>query len=281
MKEKIKASLLSRGASAVGVCPAREYSELLPQLKKANPALSREDLERRINPRLTLPGAKSVITFIVSYKSNLSGNISTYAYGKDYHKVLPQIARDALSMLRMAGFQAEIFSDTGDLCDRYLAYLSGLGFYGKNHLLIHPQFGSFVFIGYILTDCLLSPDKPLDQTCLSCQKCINACPTQALSSGDFSKCLSHITQKKGELSPKEQELIKAVGCIWGCDICQKVCPHNQAAPTARLEEFSQNLITNLLIPQDISNREFKEIYGDRAFSWRGKKVILRNQKLIY
>lgn len=278
MKEQLKRLLLEAGACDAGVCGARIYTELIPATEKKTGIFAGEASER-INPFLILPGARSVLTFVVTYKSSAKGNISQYARGSDYHGVLRGIARPAEEKLRKEGFCTKFFSDTGALFDRHLAYLSGLGFFGKNHCLIHPRFGSFVFIGAILTDCPLPEDSPIKDTCKGCGKCIKACPSGALGSGDFSRCLSCITQKKEELTEEEAELIKKSPLIWGCDICQEVCPHNDGVPDATLPAFSEDTICMLTLPEDISNREFKRRYGDRAFSWRGKNVLLRNMRL--
>ena len=239
-----------------------------------------EDIEKRINPFLIMPSAKSIIVFLVSYKSQEVGNISSYAYGKDYHLVLEEIAKKGIELLNQKGYEGYYFADTGDLCDRHLAYLAGLGFFGKNHFLINEKYGSYIFIGYIITDCELPPDEIKTGECKNCGMCENACPTSALLEGDFSRCLSFITQKKGGLSDEEKKLIKECKTIWGCDICQRVCPHNKNAKDAKNPHFSEDLITELFIPLKISNKEFKDMYGKRAFSWRGKNVILRNQEAL-
>lgn len=274
MKKLLSDALLLAGASDVGVCRARIYDEISEYMKKTVD-FSANDYQKRINPFLIMPSAKSVIVFVVSYKSGLSGNISSYAYGRDYHAVTNEIADAAIKILEQNGYGGKSFSDTGDLCDRHLAYLAGLGFLGKNHMLIHPKFGSFIFIGYILTDCPLKEDSPLEKSCIDCGKCIESCPSGALSDNDFSKCLSHLTQKKGELSENEKALIKKGELIWGCDICQKVCPYNKNAPDASNPAFCSDLITELDIGE-MSNREFLRKFKDRAFSWRGKNVIKRN-----
>ena len=162
MKQLIKKILLKAGASDVGIVKARVFNELLPMLSEGSACFSDVDTEKRINPFLIDKNAKSIIVFVVSYKSNLKGNLSSYAYGRDYHIVLKKIAEEAEILLKENGFSARTFADTGDLPDRHLAYLAGLGFLGKNHCLIHPEFGSFVFIGHIVTDCPLSEDTPLD-----------------------------------------------------------------------------------------------------------------------
>ncbi len=263
----------------MGFLTARKFTELSGKFPDST-CFSDVDEEKRINPFLIMESAKTLITYLVSYKSDIVGNISSYAYGLDYHLVLKEIGKAGIDTLKSWGFSGVSFADTGDLPERYLAYLSGLGVIGKNHALIHPRLGSFVFIGYIVTDGVFEADKPISGTCMNCGKCLEACPTDALSTGDFRKCLSFITQKKGELEVWEEELIKNSGCIWGCDICQRVCPHNEAAPNATNENFTKDLITKLNIPEDISNREFREQFGDRAFSWRGKNVLIRNQRIV-
>ncbi len=280
MKNLIKKALLLAGADEVGVCDAKRYDELIPILEGSSVPMVSEDIEKRINPFLIMPDAKSVIVFLVSYKSQMSGNISSYAYGRDYHTVLSEIADNCIELLEKNGYKGKYFADTGDLLDRHLAYLAGLGFFGKNHFLINEKYGSYIFIGYIITDCPLSCDAVKAGECKNCGKCKISCPTGALKNGDFSKCLSYITQKKGELSEEEECLIIENNTIWGCDICQAVCPHNENVPLARNENFFRNIITELSIPRDITNKEFKREYGEKAFSWRGKNVILRNQEII-
>ena len=278
-KEKLKDALIKAGASDVGFLTARKFSELSGKITDST-CFSGVDEGKRLNPFLVMESAKTIITYVVSYKSDRFGNISSYAFGKDYHIVLKEIGKVGIDILNDAGFLGISFADTGDLPERHLAYLSGLGVIGNNHSLIHPKWGSFVFIGYIITDCEIAPDSPIDGTCINCGKCLEACPTGSLKSGDFSKCLSFITQKKGELAVDEEDLIRENGSIWGCDICQRVCPHNASTPIAQNPDFSENLITDLKIPEDISNREFKAHFGDRAFSWRGKSIIIRNQRIM-
>ncbi len=215
-------------------------------------------------------------------KKNM-GNLSMYAYGKDYHAICADF------LLKIADFikehfpsaKTEIHVDKGEGNDKEAAYLAGLGFYGKNTLLINETFGSFVFIGYVETDVILPPDSPLSAKCLGCGKCEKACPGGALKDGklDETKCASHISQKKGELSKEETEILKKSGLIWGCDTCQTVCPHNAATKITPIRAFSENHIYSLSY-QDETNKEFLELYKDRAFSWRGKSVINRNLEVL-
>jgi epoxyqueuosine reductase QueG len=176
----------------------------------------------------------------------------------------------------------EIFADIGPSVDRLLAYRAGLGFYGKNKMLINPDFGSYFFIGYILCDIELESDASIERECDGCGKCIKACPGSALDdSFCIEKCASHISQKKGELTQEEIEILKKSSLIFGCDICQRVCPHNNITPRP-MAEFTEDIISSLSKSdlEGLSNKEFMNKYKDRAFSWRGKKVLERNIDIL-
>lgn len=278
MKAALKTLAREAGLSDIGFANA-EIDEGLRVILLREGA---EDVERRVNPFLILPGAKSIVVVLLSYYTGLSGNIASYAFGADYHRVLLKACGVLAGFLEERGYQAKAFCDTGDLCDRRLAYQAGLGFFGKNRFLIHPRFGTYTCIAHIVTDCPLAPDAPLERTCDGCGACIRACPGGALSGGGFvrSRCLSDITQRKGELTAEEARLIQESGCAWGCDICQQVCPHNRWLVPSEHPAFCENPITELAIAADISQREFKRRYGERAFSWRGKQPLLRNLKLL-
>lgn len=227
--------------------------------------------------------AKTAIVFAFNYYVNRpSGNISRYAWGKDYHLVAKDKMKPVVELLRKEGFVAESFVDVGSLNERMLAKLSGIAFIGKNSMAINGKFGSYFFLGYILTDCELEPDSENTDSCMNCGKCIRSCPLGAIGEDGFKSelCMSYISQKKGELSDAESDALEKTGKIWGCDICQEVCPHNTEIPETEIDEFKNDIITNLCIGE-MSNKEFKKKFGDRAFAWRGKSVILRNQKSIY
>lgn len=266
------------GFSAIGFTNAEIDEHLRVVLMQAG----ERDVERRVNPFLILPEAQSIIVLLTSYYTGLTGNIASYAFGRDYHRVMLEGCRVLEELLKSKGYQAKAFCDTGDLCDRWLAYRAGLGFFGKNHFLIHPQFGTYTFIAHIVTDCLLKPDKPMERTCDGCGACIRACPGHVLGGASFarSRCLSDITQRKGALTAEEEQLIRDSGCAWGCEICQQVCPHNRGLQPTGNPAFCADLITELYLEEGISQREFKRRYGDRAFSWRGKQPLLRNLKLL-
>ncbi|MBQ8637328.1 MAG: tRNA epoxyqueuosine(34) reductase QueG [Clostridia bacterium] len=281
MIERIKRRAAALGISAVGVCRARIFSELRNKLSLDTPMVP-DNIEERINPFLYLPEAKSIIACLFSYHNGgEKSNLSLYARGEDYHLVAERKLKELCSLLESEGYLAKAYCDTGALCDRHLAYLAGLGFVGKNRFLINPEFGSYTFIGYILTDAELEENLPLSTGCIGCEECIRACPGGALTESglDSSKCASYITQKKGDLTDSEKKIIKKSGSVWGCDICQTVCPHNKTAKLTDIDEFRTNLVESLGFGMAESNRDFKKKYQNRAFSWRGYEVIKRNLKI--
>lgn len=285
MKEKIIKLAESIDITQIGILKAEVFSDLGDILYKHDSVpMVTDNTNERINPFLLMSEAKSIIVCLFPYFTDVpKGNISKYAYGTDYHTVIQNKLSSIKVFLENSGYKAEIHADNSPLNDRYLAYKAGLGFIGENGFLINPTYGSYTFIGYIITDCPLTPDTPLENTCMKCMQCIKSCPGSAISENhrfNHEKCLSYITQKKGELTEEEQSIIKKYGSVWGCDMCQDVCPHNKNVPSSPFEEFTENTISVLEIDESISNKEFKRKYSDRAFSWRGKNVLLRNLKIL-
>lgn len=281
MINKLKEKAYELKISDFGTVKARIFDELYLDLLCGG--ADSEKAEKMSNPFLYMKDAKTIIVCIFSYNTDGNGNISKYAFGKDYHSVIADKLKKFSVPITEKGYKCEFYADSWDLNERFLAVKAGLGFVGKNHLFISPKFGSFVFIGVILTDCILEETKQNGSECISCGRCIEACPGGAIGSDggfDAERCISHITQKKGELNEYEEKLIRENGYIWGCDICQNVCPYNQKAPYTEIEEFLNDRIENLLIDENMSNREFRRKYSDRAFSWRGATPIKRNIKII-
>lgn len=226
----------------------------------------------------------AVVALLPYFVDGEEGNLSLYARCIDYHLVLEEKLKILATELVQGGAtKLEIHVDKGKHNDRRAAYEAGLGFYGMNGMLISPRYGSYFFIGQIIHDLELEADTPDDRDCLMCGRCERECPGRALSGGrvNAEKCLSQITQKRGELTDTEKLLIKEYGTCWGCDICQRVCPHNRGIETNASPEFLKDRITALTLDDidGLSNREFKEKYGKYPFSWRGKSVLLRNLKI--
>ncbi len=226
----------------------------------------------------------AVVALFPYFVKGEEGNLSLYSRGIDYHIVAEEkLERLAKVLLENGASTVQVHVDKGALDDRKAAYEAGLGFFGMNGLLINPRYGSYFFIGQIVHDLEIEAAIPDERECLLCGRCERECPLGALSDGrvDVEKCLSHISQKKGELSQKEQETLKKFGICWGCDICQRVCPHNRGLETTAIDEFLEDRIPWLKSEDiaELSNKEFKEKYGRYAFSWRGKNVLLRNLML--
>ncbi len=223
--------------------------------------------------------AKSVIVCLLPYYvgEGENRNISRYAVVPDYHKVAGDILKSVCENLQEKfGGTFEPFADSSPINEVNAAVLSGVGFLGKNSLIINKKYGSYVFIGEIITDLYIEPDTPLNLSCLGCDLCEKNCVGGALKNQkfDLTKCVSFISQKKGELSESEKALIKKSGLAWGCDGCVDVCPHNQNPLFSPIKAFYDNIVW------EINGGESDEFICSRAFNWRGKKVIERNLLIL-
>lgn len=221
----------------------------------------------------------TAIVVLMPYCKNSSKIEKKYVYvsasfsGIDYHLLLKEKLKSVSLYLKSLGYCADIYVDNNFLDERYLAYRAGLGFYGLNHLLINDSYGSFFFIGIILTDAIFEYSKPLNKTCYMCKKCLEACPNGAImEDGNFdgNKCISFITQKK-DISIEEEKLINQ--CIFGCDVCTNVCPHNLKVGECNDEDVFKVDVNNY---SHLSNNDFKKVYGKYSFSWRGRNIFERN-----
>lgn len=205
------------------------------------------------------------------------GNISLYARGLDYHiwvKEALQKAADELASL-YPGKSFKPYTDTSPYDEVMLAFRCGLGYLGKNRLIITDKYGSYVFIGIIETDLECTAQKREIRRCIGCDACVKACPSAAIGENGVNgeKCLSHITQRRGNLTEDERESIKKHSLIWGCDVCQLVCPMNKNAERTDREECVSSLS---LQDVDMSDRAFRKKYADFAFSFRGVQPLKRN-----
>ncbi len=234
------------------------------------------DIENKLHKnghhRLPKNPRSLIMVLFPYYFGEQHGNLSAYCSVPDYHVV----AGDILS--GYAKHLSEIYpdndfvpmTDISPIPEVYAAYLAGLGVIGENGLLINKQYGSYVFIGELVTDCELPPDEPIRGGCLSCGRCKSACPTGFLCG--MGECLSLITQKKGELNKQEISLVKAGGMAFGCDVCSKVCPMNKGAAYG-LYEFI-NDVEGVVTPENVDR-----LCETRAFGYR-KNSIKRNITLI-
>ncbi|MEE9169726.1 MAG: tRNA epoxyqueuosine(34) reductase QueG [bacterium] len=258
LKEKIKNIAIEVGFDLVGVARVEEYPEMAAFLNwvesgyGADMSYLTDKTSPRINPDEVLPGAKSVISCGLLYNTNPDRSIdmnstnhawvSRYAWGKDYHYIVGEKLGDLVGRMSIElpqPFSHRCYVDTGPVLERTFAYHAGLGWFGKNSCLINPKHGSYFFIGEILTDLALEPDRETSDFCGSCTRCIDACPTNAIVADgvvDSRKCISyHTIENRGTIP----ESIRAdMGHhIFGCDICQEVCPWNVKSPLSQESEF--------------------------------------------
>ena len=229
--------------------------------------------DKRLDPRLLVEGSKTVISLSYNYfpEEDLSGidqlKISKYAYGQDYHEIIKEILKEMVSELQdeIGNFHCRIFTDSAPILERSWARKSGIGWVGKNANLITKQSGSFYFLAEIICDLELQSDFETTDHCGSCRKCIDACPTDAIVSDkiiDGSKCISYATI---ELKNEIPESFKGNMENWmfGCDICQDVCPWNRFSKPHQQEKFKpNNLLKEFRKPdwQELSQELFSEIF---------------------
>lgn len=267
---------LSSGAAGWGQCALSD--------------LELTDGEREKISALCPNGAGVFIAAYPYYGGNVPGNLSLYARGEDYHRVLTRRLERVCEVLRRE-YPGRVFlpgADNSPLPETRIARRAGLGILGRNGLVILPPYGSWLFLGTILTDLPLESPKEPAPDCMNCGACVRACPGGALADLPFdeSKCLSALTQKKGTLTEGEAGLLKAHPLIWGCDICQQVCPYNRETAPSPLTDLTgqeeENPYLSSLTEGDLdglTNKTFKARFGTRAFSWRGPAVLRRNLAL--
>jgi epoxyqueuosine reductase len=217
----------------------------------------------RISPGVRFPWAKTAVAFALFYdhpparKTGILPWISGYVYGRSYHRVMRKRLVRAERILREYGSKNTYISvDTGPLSERELARGAGLGWMGKNGLLIHPRYGSYLFLGIILADLAIEYDLPVTDHCGSCQRCLEACPTRAFVAPrilDSRRCISYLTiEHRGEFTPPYHSPL--YGYLHGCDLCQEVCPFVQRARREKLRgdpEFEPWLRWQELSPEEI------------------------------
>lgn len=262
----------------------REAREIL---RESNPCpFTAADLEERlIGTSEFMPRSAIVCLFPYHVPHENPTNLSRYTWATDYHLVVTDYLQRLVDELKTTAPDASfsIHCDTSPLADRYIAYLAGLGFYGKNKCFINPTWGSYIVIGTVLTTLEFESNTPMTDTCMGCNQCITACLGQCLDGNEFNyaTCKSYLTQKKGDLTNDEQAIIRKSPLLFGCDVCQEVCPHNKDLPTTPIIEFqSIEPYVDVDELESMINKEFKAKYGHRAFSWRGKKILIRNQEYI-
>ncbi len=298
LKADIVAYSKTIGIDKIGFAAADPFKTLKQRLERQQElgyqsGFEESDIEKRTEPELLLSGATTIISIAIAYPSRMKdsprskkgerrGLFCRASWGIDYHHLL----REKLSLLdayiksKVPEARTSSMVDTGELSDRAVAERAGIGFSGKNTMTITEEFGSWVYLGEMITDLNLEPDEPVEEGCGDCNICVDACPTGALIEGgqlNANKCIAFLTQTKGFL-PDEYRT-KLGNRLYGCDTCQLVCPKNKGKDFHHHPELEPDpeMVKPKLIPLlTMSNREFKSQFGQAAGSWRGKKPIQRN-----
>jgi epoxyqueuosine reductase len=298
LKQEIIEYSKTIGIDKIGFASADVFTELKERLRRQQElgyqsGFEEPDIEKRTNPSLLLSGAKSIIAIALAYPSKMKnaphstkeerrGIFCRASWGKDYHHILRERLQklEQFILEKVPNAQLKSMVDTGELADRAVAERAGIGWSGKNCSIITPEFGSYVYLGEMITNIPFPPDIPMEDRCGTCNKCIEVCPTGALVQGgqlNAQRCIAFLTQTKGFLADEFRD--KIGNRLYGCDTCQTVCPENKGKdfhlhPEMEPDpEIAKPKLKPLL---HISNREFKEKFGYIAGSWRGKKPIQRN-----
>ncbi|ALC92093.1 hypothetical protein AM500_21595 [Bacillus sp. FJAT-18017] len=300
--KKLKADIIAYsktiGIDKIGFTTADPFTELKNRLIRQQElnyqsGFEEPDIEKRTNPGLLMDQPRSIIAIALAYPSKMHdrpistkgerrGIFARASWGLDYHHIL----RDKLNQLeqfiseQVPGARMKSMVDTGELADRAVAERAGIGWSGKNCSILTPEYGSYVYLGEMITSLPLEPDLPMEEQCGSCTKCLDACPTGALIQGgqiNAKRCIAFLTQTKDFIPDEFRD--KIGNRIYGCDSCQTACPVNKGKDFhfhGEMEadpEVAKPLLKPILT---LSNKEFKQRFGTVAGSWRGKKPIQRN-----
>jgi epoxyqueuosine reductase len=296
----IKAEAARLGFLFCGVSEAGFLEEEAPRLERwlkgqmhGQMGYMADHFDKRLDPRLLVPGARSIITVLLNYYPERTQTdpgaprISKYAYGEDYHFVIKDRLRELADFIRqnIGEVDGRAFVDSAPVMDKAWSRRSGAGWMGRNTNLIRPRVGSFFFIGELILDLPLAPDGPMADHCGTCTDCIDACPTEAITEPyvvDGSKCISYFTiELKGSI-PEGNE--KRFGdWAFGCDICQDVCPWNRFATPHAEPRFNPH--PKLLDMQeaewrDISEEVFREVFRRSAVKRTRYEGLRRNLRYI-
>ncbi len=300
LSRRIKAEALDLGFDLVGIARAEAVDEadlLAEWLSRGRHGTMRwmeSWREKRVDPRLLVDGCRSVVSVGLLYfrperdaPQPRGTKVARYAWGEDYHRVL----KDKLHALLARGraldpaFDGRAFTDSGPVMERWWAERAGLGWRGKNTLLLNQRLGSFLFLGELLVRAELDPDAAGVDHCGTCTRCIEACPTGAIVAPrelDARRCISYWTiEHRGELSPEEEESVGA--WLFGCDICQDVCPWNRDAPETAEERFRPRAAAWPSSLDDLltmSDEEFDARFGESAIERTRRGGLARNAATV-
>ncbi len=307
LKQFIKNEASRLGFNKIGIARAEydpihhnKFNKWLKNEYHAGMSYLERETRQRFDPRIHLPDALSVIVCSHNYYTDPtndpeSGYVSIYARGEDYHNVIKDKLNDLCDSIKneYGEFNFKIFVDSSPISEKTFAVKAGIGFIGKNSLVIIPKFslngsiykGSYHFLGIIITDLRLEPDKPVDGTCGKCRRCIDSCPTGAILEDctiDAVKCISyHTTQKSGEIP--EDIAVKMGNMVIGCDICQLVCPYNnKPIETSETRFASKDYLSIFDIGAflDMTEPQFNRQFRDTALFEKGFEKIRAHALIV-
>lgn len=292
----VKERALELGFDLVGIAPAMPspHADFLAQWLSrgfsADMAYLQRDPGRRVDPRSVLASAKSVVSLAVSYyageppaKGPGWGRVARYAWFADYHEVLAEPLRELVGFIRSAagGAECRAYTDTGPVLERDFAMLAGLGWIGKNTCLINPRAGSWLFLAEVITEAEMEPDPPTQDLCGTCRRCLDACPTGALVAPrclDARRCISYLTIELKTAVPRGMRPLVGTW-IFGCDICQEVCPYNRKPMAARLPSLRPNFNLSALSLAHVLTMDeeaFRERFRHTPIRRAKRRGLLRN-----
>lgn len=299
--ESIKSKAKELGFDFCGISKAGFLEDEAPRLDSwlsknyhGEMAWMANHFDKRLDPTKLVPGAKSVISVMLNYypskrlpESKEDYKISKYAYGKDYHYVLKDKLKELFLFIQseIGEVDGRIFVDSAPVMDKAWAQKSGLGWIGKHSNLLNREMGSFFFLGEIICDLELTPDGPIKDYCGTCTACIDACPTDAITEPyvvDGSKCISYYTIELKEAIPEEAKG-KMENWIFGCDICQDVCPWNRFSKPNKVKDFDLHPELNEFTNKDweeITEEVFKEVFRKSPLKRTKIEGLKRNVSFV-
>jgi len=295
----IKSTAAALGFSFCGISKAEFLEDEAPRLEEwlkrgyaGQMSYLEKNFDKRLDPRLLVPGAKSVVSLMYNYypeKTEWSSDlrISKYALGEDYHNVIKDLLHEMVKRVKstLGDVNGRVFVDSAPVMERTWASRSGLGWIGKNSLLLNRQQGSFFFLAELILDLDLVPDGPTRDYCGTCTACMDACPTNAIPEPyvvDGSACISYFTIELKEAIPASVKG-KFNNWIFGCDICQDVCPwnrfskpHHQSrfAPPEALEKMTEHGW------QEMTEEVFQQLFSDSPLHRAGYEGLKRNIRFV-
>jgi len=299
--QRFKQLALEHGFSFCGISKADFLADEAPRLeawlKKSmhgEMAYMENHFDMRLDPRLLVPGAKSVVSFLYNYfpdpqRAIADGalKVSKYAWGEDYHFVVKDKLKLLMQQLteQIGAIEGRAFVDSAPVLDKAWAKKSGLGWIGKNANLINKKQGSFFFIAELIIDLELAPDGPVTDHCGTCRACIDACPTEAIVEPyvvDGSKCISYFTIELKKELPAEW-ISKMDGWLFGCDVCQDVCPWNRFSAINTEQRFTpRQQLLNMSSGewQDLTEEVFAQIARRSPLKRKGLDGLRQNAMLL-